>query len=189
MAEFAPAIYNLRDTARHCRSLLRLLVEKVTWPAPPFLVADGAQLVSPKLTRCGKTLECGRSGARALPASPEAKNTDLRNQGLGLCSWVPGLALKGHPGTTAEFFAPCYATFRAEHAHPAGLQSRRYAQRLERLRPSQRGSRPRQARDGLPDATRTLLTFPLEPAFVSVVERSSNSRRLVIRRITETWNQ
>ena len=25
----------------------------------------------------------------------------VRNNGLSLCSWVPGLALKGHPGTTA----------------------------------------------------------------------------------------
>ena len=63
---------------------------------------------------CGKTLECSHSRARpraagpggpsrGLPASPESKNTDPRNQWLGLCSWLPGLALKGHPGTTAEF--------------------------------------------------------------------------------------
>ena len=31
-------------------------------------------------------------------------NTSLRNHGLGRCSWVPGSALKGRPGTTAEFF-------------------------------------------------------------------------------------
>jgi hypothetical protein len=29
-------------------------------------------------------LDCGHSGARALHASPESKNTDLRNQGRGL---------------------------------------------------------------------------------------------------------
>jgi hypothetical protein len=55
-------------------------------------------------TGCGKTLERGHSAAQALPASLESKNTEWRNQGLGLCSWVPGLALKGHPGTTTEFF-------------------------------------------------------------------------------------
>ena len=49
-------------------------------------------------------LDCGHSGARALHTSPESKNTDLRKQRLGLCSWVPGLTLKGRPGTTAEFF-------------------------------------------------------------------------------------
>ena len=58
---------------------------------------------------------CCHSGARAIPgtarkgrppgdASPESKNTDLRKQKLGVWAWVPGLALKGHPGTTAEFF-------------------------------------------------------------------------------------
>jgi ADP-heptose:LPS heptosyltransferase len=62
-----------------------------------------------------KNSESGHSGARpraaghggpyrGSPASPESKITDLRNQGLGLCSWVPGLALKGHPGTTPEYF-------------------------------------------------------------------------------------
>ena len=55
------------------------------------------------LTGRGKTLECGHSGAQALAVSPEPKNTVQRNQGLGLCAWVPGLALKGHPGRTAEF--------------------------------------------------------------------------------------
>ena len=39
-----------------------------------------------------------------MPASPESKNTSLRSQELGQCSWVPGSALKGRPGTTAEFF-------------------------------------------------------------------------------------
>jgi hypothetical protein len=28
--------------------------------------------------------------------------TDHGNRALSLCSWVPGLALKGHPGTTTE---------------------------------------------------------------------------------------
>jgi hypothetical protein len=32
-------------------------------------------------------------------------NTSLSNQELGRCSWVPGSALKGRPGTTAEFFS------------------------------------------------------------------------------------
>jgi hypothetical protein len=45
------------------------------------------------------------SGARALPASPESKNTNQRNQRLGLCSWVPGSALAGRPGMTREFFS------------------------------------------------------------------------------------
>jgi len=49
-----------------------------------------------------------------LSANPESKNTDHGNQGLGLCSWVPGLALKGHPGTTAEFF--CILLI--EYRHP-----------------------------------------------------------------------
>jgi DNA gyrase/topoisomerase IV subunit B len=31
-------------------------------------------------------------------------NNSLRSQGLGQFSWVPGSALKGRPGTTAEFF-------------------------------------------------------------------------------------
>jgi hypothetical protein len=44
------------------------------------------------------------SGARALPASPESRNTCFRRQWIGWCSWVPGPALKGRPGTTAEFF-------------------------------------------------------------------------------------
>jgi hypothetical protein len=40
-----------------------------------------------------------------LPASPESKNTSLRNQGAWpVFIWVPGSALKGRPGTTAEFF-------------------------------------------------------------------------------------
>jgi hypothetical protein len=45
------------------------------------------------------------SGARALPASPESRNTDRRNQCLGLCSWVPDPALTGRPGMTREFFS------------------------------------------------------------------------------------
>ena len=44
-------------------------------------------------------------GARALPASPESKNTDQRNQWLGLCSWVPGSPVTGGPGMTREFFS------------------------------------------------------------------------------------
>ena len=46
-----------------------------------------------------------RSGARAAPASPETRNTEQRNQLLGLCSWVPGPALTGRPGMTCEFFS------------------------------------------------------------------------------------
>jgi hypothetical protein len=44
------------------------------------------------------------SGARAPPASPESRNTDQRNQSLGLCSWVPGPVLTGRPGMTRQFF-------------------------------------------------------------------------------------
>jgi hypothetical protein len=67
-------------------------------PEPPmdFMIAH--------LTGCGKLRECRHSGARALPASPESKNTDQTNQLLGLCSWVPGPALTGRPGTTRKFF-------------------------------------------------------------------------------------
>jgi hypothetical protein len=49
--------------------------------------------------------ELRHSGARAPPASPETRNTDQRNQLLGLCSWVPGPALTGRPGMTREFFS------------------------------------------------------------------------------------
>jgi hypothetical protein len=35
---------------------------------------------------------------------PETHEHRLENQELGLCSWVPGSALKGRPGMTAEFF-------------------------------------------------------------------------------------
>ena len=44
------------------------------------------------------------SGAPALPASPESRNTCFRSQWVGRCSWIPGPAPKGCPGTTAEFF-------------------------------------------------------------------------------------
>ena len=63
-----------------------------------------AEAKAPRLAGCARTLGCRRSGARALPASPESMNISLINQGLGRCSWVPGSALKGRPGTTAEFF-------------------------------------------------------------------------------------
>jgi hypothetical protein len=49
--------------------------------------------------------ELRHSGAPAPPASPETRNTDQRNQLLGLCSWVPGPALTGRPGMTREFFS------------------------------------------------------------------------------------
>src|ERR1700730_18898119 len=45
------------------------------------------------------------SGARALPASPESRTTDQRNQWLGQCSWFPGPPLTGRPGMTREFFS------------------------------------------------------------------------------------
>jgi hypothetical protein len=45
------------------------------------------------------------SGARALSASPESRNTDQRNQWLGQCSWFPGPPLKGRPGMTRECFS------------------------------------------------------------------------------------
>jgi hypothetical protein len=45
------------------------------------------------------------SGARALPASPESRNTDQKNQWLALCLWVPDPALTGRPGMTREFFS------------------------------------------------------------------------------------
>ena len=54
-----------------------------------------------------KRLECGHSGARALPASPESKNTALRNQWLGGCPWVPGLAPRAIPERQRSFSAPC----------------------------------------------------------------------------------
>ncbi len=57
------------------------------------------------LAGCGKMQELCHSGARAPPASPETRNTDQRNQSLGLCSWVPGPALTGRPGMTREFFS------------------------------------------------------------------------------------
>jgi hypothetical protein len=44
------------------------------------------------------------SGARALPASLESRNTCFRSQWVGWCSWIPRPVLKGRPGTTAEFF-------------------------------------------------------------------------------------
>ena len=59
------------------------------------------------LTGCGKRLACGYSGARALPASPESKNTDMRNQWLGQCPWVPGLAPRDIPERQRNFSAPC----------------------------------------------------------------------------------
>jgi hypothetical protein len=37
------------------------------------------------------------SGARAQPANPEPKNTDLSKPGHGRCSWFPGLPLRGIP--------------------------------------------------------------------------------------------
>jgi hypothetical protein len=52
-----------------------------------------------------KIQEHRHSGARALPASPESRNTDRSNQWLGLCSWVPGPPLTGRPGMTLEFFS------------------------------------------------------------------------------------
>src|SRR5260370_36040558 len=57
----------------------------------------------------------------ALPAIPESMSTGLRNQRLGRCSWVPGSALKGRPGTTAEFFRiPLRVTWRLfEHCDAA----------------------------------------------------------------------
>jgi hypothetical protein len=45
------------------------------------------------------------SGARALPENPECRNTDQKNQWLGLCSWIPGPALTVRPGMTREFFS------------------------------------------------------------------------------------
>jgi hypothetical protein len=48
--------------------------------------------------------ELCHSGARAPPVNPETRNTDQRNQSLGLCSWIPGPALTGRPGMTGEFF-------------------------------------------------------------------------------------
>src|SRR5262252_4991681 len=45
------------------------------------------------------------SGARALPASPESRNTSQTNQRLGLCLWVPGSAPTGRPETAREFFS------------------------------------------------------------------------------------
>jgi hypothetical protein len=44
------------------------------------------------------------SGARAMPANPESMNTVSEDQWLGPRSWIPGPALTGRPGMTAEFF-------------------------------------------------------------------------------------
>ena len=38
-----------------------------------------------ELAGCGKMQELRHSGARAVPASPETRNTDQKNQWLGLC--------------------------------------------------------------------------------------------------------
>ena len=69
-------------------------------PGPTIKTAEGSRVTS-ALIGCGKkTLERCHSGARALPASPESKNTDPKNQWLGLCSWVPGLPPDLSPGTS-----------------------------------------------------------------------------------------
>ena len=52
-----------------------------------------------------KMQEHRHSGARAVPASPESRNTDQRSEWLGQCSWFPGPALTGRPGMTREFFS------------------------------------------------------------------------------------
>ena len=57
-----------------------------------------------RTSRLRKNAEASSFWAGALPANPEAMNTDLSNQWLGLCSWIPGPALKGRPGMTAELF-------------------------------------------------------------------------------------
>jgi hypothetical protein len=49
-------------------------------------------------------LKHGHSGARAFPANLEYNKTDLRKQRFCQCSLIPGPALKGRPGMTAEFF-------------------------------------------------------------------------------------
>jgi hypothetical protein len=66
---------------------------------------DVGHPLPPNLAGCGKMQEHRHSGARALPASPESRNTDERNQWLGRCSWFPGPALTGRPGMTQEFFS------------------------------------------------------------------------------------
>jgi hypothetical protein len=58
----------------------------------------------PILAGCGKTAKRRHSGGRAARGSPETMNTASRNQWLGLCSWIPGPALRGRPGMTGEFF-------------------------------------------------------------------------------------
>jgi len=52
-------------------------------------------------------LQCGHSGARALPASLESKNTDLRNQRLVRCSWFPGLSQGPSRNDSGVCSAPC----------------------------------------------------------------------------------
>ena len=77
-------------------------------------LADGQWIMTYELgglAGCGKMQELCHSGARAPPASPETRNTDQRNQSLGLCSWVPGPALTGRPGMTREFFSILLAHF------------------------------------------------------------------------------
>jgi hypothetical protein len=71
------------------------------------------------------------SGARASPASPEAKNTGKKNQWLGLCAWVPGPALTGRPGMTREFFSTLLMlTFGVVAVPAAGAQPQRPVQLL-----------------------------------------------------------
>jgi hypothetical protein len=41
---------------------------------------------------------------RSAPREPGTHEHRLEKQGFGLCSWVPGSALKGRPGMTTEFF-------------------------------------------------------------------------------------
>ena len=69
------------------------------------------------------------SGARASPASPEPRNTDRRNQRLGLCSWVPGPALTGRPGMTGEFFSILLgrALMQEDESVPVSINQAKYA--------------------------------------------------------------
>jgi hypothetical protein len=95
---------------RRSRSLINRCENSKNSQTPPRGRPCGAVYESScALAGCGKMQEHRHSGARALPASPESRNTDQRNQWLGQCSWFPGgpPPLTGRPGMTREFSAAC----------------------------------------------------------------------------------
>src|SRR5690242_9754125 len=69
---------------------------------PRFSKAPSVRFYPP--AGCGKTPESSSFRGAGFAREPESMHAGSRNQRLGRCSWVPGSALKGRPGTTAEFF-------------------------------------------------------------------------------------